>query len=145
MNIRSMRKGDIPWVLELGLGVSELSTGTSSPQLYSAETLRKWITNPSDVLLVAEEGGHIIAYSLTSYNPFSRDAYMHVSVVHEAYRRKGIGSRMLDHTLEILEAKGCNNIFCLVKSDNIAIQKLLKGHGFEIGESFLYVQRSLPR
>lgn len=145
MDIRQMQETDISQVIELGSGVSELSTGTSSPQFYSKETLTRWVTSPNDVLLVAEEEGRVVAFSLTSYNPFSRDAYMHASAVYPEYRRRGIRSQMLERTLAMLEERGCNNVFCLVKPDNVPMQELLRRHGFEVGEKFLYIQRSLPR
>lgn len=141
--IRKMEIRDIGEVISLGLAIPEFHTGTESPQFYSQETLERWIQRPNGVLLVAQVDSDLAGYNLASYNPDNRDGYIHVAVVKEKYRRRGIYGRLLDETMDQLTTLGCNNVWCMVKPDSEAMVEALKKHGFEVGEQFLYIQRSL--
>ena len=141
--IRRMRKEDVDEVIKLAINTKEIKTGTGSPQFYSKKTLLKWINGPSDILLVAKKQGNVVGFSLAAYNPYSRDGYLHVSVVREENREEGIGSEMLKTTLETMARQGCNHVFAMAKPDNVPILNLLRKHGFEVGEQFNYVERTL--
>lgn len=140
VNISKMSTSDIDEVIKLGLSTREIQTGTSSPQFYSKETLSKWVNSPTDALLVAKKGTELVGFSLAAYNPYSRDGYLHVKIVNENYRKEGIGSKLLEKTIELFKKQGCNHIFATVKPDNISTLNLLRKHGFEVGEQFNYVE-----
>ncbi len=145
IQIERMDAEDIDEVVALGLATPEFQTGTEAPQFYSKETLTNWVDSRAGTcLLVALVNGEFAGFSISSYNPHSRDGYLHCSAVVEKFRRRGIRSRMLGCTLTELKQLGCNNVFCLVHPNNEAALALFKKHGFEIGSLFRYVQRGLP-
>ena len=132
-------------VIQLGLNTPEFHTGTTVPQFYSKLTLEKWVQSPHGVLLVAFIEDNFAGFSLTAYNPDSRDGYIHCVALKKEYQWKKLGSQMLEYTLAELEKMGCNHVFGLVQTNNQETLKFMRKHGFEVGEPFHYVQRTLPR
>lgn len=145
-NIRRMRQADIEKVVELGLSLEQLQTGTESPQFYSGETISRWIKSHNGILLVAEVKGVFAGFSLTAYNPDSRDGYLHTICVAPEFRRQYIGSHLLEETLiELHEKTDCNHVYCLIRPTNKPSKKLFEKHGFIVGKTFSYVDRELPQ
>ena len=48
----------------------------------------------------------------------------------EAFRRKGVASRLITHAIEHVSARGARNLFLEVAEDNAAAQALYREHGF---------------
>lgn len=145
IKVRKMEARDLDQVIKIGLSTPEIQTGTGSPQFYFRETLENWIQSPNGILLVAEDARRIIGFRIASYNPDSRDGHLHVTAVKEQYRRLGIGSKLLDDTLNRLEELGANHVYCEVQEDNENTLRFFRKHGFEIGNKFYRVERNLPR
>jgi len=141
----NMRSEHIDDVISLGLATPEFQTGTSVPQFYSKETLSKWIQSPNGTLLVANVSKEFAGFSITAYNPDSRDGYMHCMAVKEQYRNQNVGTEFINKTLDELQKMGCNHVYCLIQTSNERMKKFLEKRGFQIGETFSYVQRTLPR
>ena len=141
IRVEKMKPEHLDWVIELGLSTSEFQTGTDAPQFYSKETLSRWIKGPNGVLLTALVNNNFAGFSITGYNPDSRDGYIHCIVVNGSYRKKGIGGNLLENTLSELKTKGCNHIFALVKEDNDDTKRFFERHNFEIGGAFNYTER----
>lgn len=145
-DIRRMQQTDIEKVAELGSSLEELQTGTESPQFYSEETLSRWIKSPNGILLVAEVKGVFAGFSLTAYNPDSRDGYIHTICVAPEFGRQYIGSHLLEKTLiELHEKTDCNHVYGLIRPTNKPSKKLFEKHGFIVGKTFSYVDRELPQ
>jgi len=64
--------------------------------------------------------------------------------VRNEWRRKGLGSALIEETLKRLAAIGCNHIKSLIAPDNEANQMLLQKYGFSKGKAFYYFDRTLP-
>ena len=141
--IRRMSLEDLSQVINLGLSTQELKTGTKAPQFYSRETLRNWIQSPNGILLTALYKNNFIGFSITSYNPDSRDGYIHCIAINEDYRGKTMGSNLTKETINELKKTECNHIYCLVKVNNKETKRFFSKHGFETGEAFNYVQRTI--
>ncbi len=144
ISIEKMKLEYLDSVIELGLSTPELQTGTKAPQFYSKETLKNWIKSVNGILLTALVKDNFAGFSITAYNPDSRDGYIHFIAIRDEYRRIGIGSKLLIYTLNELEKLGCNHVYGLVQIGNESTKKFMRNHGFEIGEAFNYVQRVLP-
>ncbi len=143
--VTRMQDEDLDAVIEFGLSTPELQTGTGSPQFYSKETLSRWINSPNGILLIAKVDGQFAGFSITAYNPDSRDGYIHCITTVDTHRGTGLGRRLLEQTLSQLEHVGCNHVYCLVRTNNKKTQSFFKKNGFEIGKAFHYVERMLPR
>lgn len=48
----------------------------------------------------------------------------------EAFRRKGIAAKLIEHVIEYVTARGARNLFLEVAEDNAAAQSLYREHGF---------------
>jgi ribosomal-protein-alanine N-acetyltransferase len=48
----------------------------------------------------------------------------------EAFRRKGIATRLIGHAIEYVATRGARNLFLEVAEDNAAAQALYREHGF---------------
>lgn len=144
ISIKRMEPKYLDSVIELGLSIPELQTGTSAPQFYSKETLNKWVKSINGILLTALVEDTFAGFSITAYNPDSRDGYIHFIAIKDNYRRIGVASKLLAYTLSELEKLGCNHVYGLVQINNESTKKFMRNHGFEIGEAFNYAQRALP-
>ena len=143
--VSRMSETDLDEVIAMGLSTPEIQTGTESPQFYFKDTLQRWIQSPNGILLVARVEGRLAGFRIADYNPDSRDGHLHVTVVNEEYRRRGVGGQLLDATLTELEKLGCNHVYCEVEEDNEATLQFFRKHGFEVGKKFFRVERGLPR
>lgn len=131
-------------VIKLGFSTSEFQTGTETPQFYSKQTLAKWINSPNGILLVAKSSGDEFAgFSITAYNPDSRDAYVDCIVVVDKFRRKGVGDKLLAKTFEELKNTDCNHIYCLVEQYNGISKRFFEKHDFKTGNLFYYTDKML--
>jgi ribosomal protein S18 acetylase RimI-like enzyme len=144
-DITKMQEGDLDQVISLSSSSTELQTGTNSPQFYSRETLSRWIQSLNGILLVAKVNDVFAGFSITAYNPDSRDGYIHTVDVAPQFQSKGIGSQLIDKTLVELERTDCNHVYCLIQPTNESSKALFSKFGFEVGEAFNYVERELPR
>ena len=144
ISIERMKSEYLDNVIDLGLSTPELRTGTNASQFYSKKTLTNWIKSEKGILLTAMMEDNFAGFSITAYNPDSRDGYIHFIAIKEKYRRMGIASKLLTYTLDELEKLGCNHVYSLVNMNNENTKKFFKNHNFEIGETFSYVQRTLP-
>ncbi|MCR4277852.1 MAG: GNAT family N-acetyltransferase [Candidatus Berkelbacteria bacterium] len=144
MNIIRMESRHLEEVIQIGLSEEDLHTRTDTPEFYGRETLERWIGSLNGVLLVAEDEKNTLAgFSITSYNPDSRDAYIHCIATRAEFRKKGVGGLMLEATLEELRQMGCNFVRCLIALDNETSAKLFVKYDFKLGDKFYYVARNL--
>lgn len=70
--------------------------------------------------------GHAIAWNVGDEGEIDRLA------VANAWRRRGIGVRLLDELLSIAYSRGVRELFLEVRENNVAAQQLYRGRGFEI-------------
>lgn len=68
----------------------------------------------------------------TAYTPYLEedDFYISVIFVDKKYRNRGIGTLLLNHSVEIAKEKGCKKIVLDVDRDNESAQLLYKKFGF---------------
>lgn len=143
MHIVPMELRHLDDVVKLGLSEEELHTRSDTPEFYSKETLSRWIQSPNGFLFVAEDKDGLRGFSLTSYNPDCRDAYVHSIVAVADHRQEGIGSQLLETTLAALQKTECNHVRCLIALENEPSAKLFEKFDFKRGDKFYYTARSL--
>jgi ribosomal protein S18 acetylase RimI-like enzyme len=90
----------------------------------------------SIVILVADRGGEVVGYTYsgvegTDYMSLRGPAgVLYDIVVDPAHREQGIGRRLLDATLEALQAKGAPRVVLSTAERNQAAQRLFARAGF---------------
>lgn len=145
VSVRRMEVGDIAQVVELGNSLAELETGGDAPQFYGPETLLAWLKNRDQgVLLIADDDGSVVGFSLTSILPGAKDAYLHDIGVTPTRRAEGVGKLLLESTIRELGTYAVNRIFGVVQTDNTVGLNFFTKAGFEQSpKPFIYVQRMI--
>ena len=142
--IDQMSETDVENVIALGLQIPEFRTGTDAQQFYSAQTLRKWVTDKNGVTLVAKKEDQIVGFALGYYMSGPNDGYLNCIVVLPEYRRNSIGKMLLQEALSQFKSKGrCNHVFGVVKADNARAVGFFRRQGLKVGETFRYIEMML--
>lgn len=143
--IRPMRKEDILRVSE----IERLSFPTPwSCGIFSSELDEK----DSSFYYVAEYEHEVIAYM--GYWRVGNEAHLVNLAVHPAFRRKGVGSKLLTYALNNAKGQGLDTITLEVRRSNLAAQKFYDKFAFrkiairpdyyvEVGEDALVYWRKI--
>jgi [ribosomal protein S18]-alanine N-acetyltransferase len=97
---------------------------------YSKTTLRYFLTLPAADCVVAEDRGHIVGFILSEENPPL--AHIVTLDVEEKYRRRGIGTALLEKLESNLAARGVRSILLETATNNEAAVAFWKSHGYRI-------------
>lgn len=86
-------------------------------------------------LVVVEEDGAVIGWGeLSPYRP-GRDAFRRTAeityYVHEAHRREGVGSALVEHLIGTCAESGLRTLVAILLESNAPSIGLLERHGFE--------------
>lgn len=142
MNIRPMNKGDAGAVRVLGVGQKEFSTASGS--FWTHEQLEKWCESRTDVLLVAEDDGKIIGFSLyATHIPTGKVTWENLYVDPSA-RGKDVGKSLIQEAHRLLKEKGYSYVVLQNNSnDQERFSKYLEPFGFRPGERVLWMDQFL--
>ena len=146
-----MQESDLDWVIQVGINTPEFKTGTgATAQFFGLETLKNWLKDNNGITLVAEVGGKRAGYLLGYYMAGPNDGYINCIVVEQKFRKKSIGTILLEEAIAEFKQKGptghkCNHIFSVVSETNESMLNLKKKLGFEVGKKFHYVDMMLSR
>jgi ribosomal protein S18 acetylase RimI-like enzyme len=91
--------------------------------------LEKKIQRDPDLFLVAEQGNQIIGSVLGGFDG-RRGMVYHLAVL-ETYRKKGIGTLLMNELEKRMKAKGCIRSYLLVTHDNRAAIRFYEELGWE--------------
>ncbi len=106
--------------MERGVHVSRSDT--------PAEIEKKLARDP-DLFLVAECDGRIVGSVIGGFD--GRRGMVYHLAVDEAFRGKGVGSRLMDEVEARLRAKGCLKSYLLVAEDNHDVDTFYKKQGWK--------------
>lgn len=95
---------------------------------WSEWSIRTELTNPLSVWVVAEENGVVAGY-VGSQTVLDESDMMNLAV-HPAYRRTGIGSRLVVELVRRLKERGSHALFLEVRISNKVAIGLYEQHGF---------------
>ena len=120
--IRSMRKEDVLQITQ----IEKLSFPSPwSCGIFSSELDRKNFA----FYYVIEYQDEIIAY--IGYWKAANEAHLVNMAVHPAFRRKGLGSKLLKYILEKAQNQGLNTITLEVRRFNLAAQRFYESFDFK--------------
>lgn len=124
--IRKMNKDDLPAVSELSL----LANPHATKEEYSKLLERELEANP-DLSFVATYNGSIIGYAQAEARK-SKQAILQDIAVSKKFQGKKVGTRLLNKTIEAVEAKGARMMFAEAHYKCAAAIPFYYKHGFRI-------------
>ena len=93
------------------------------------EEIQKKLARDPDLFLVAEEDDQIIGTVIGGYD--GRRGLLYHLAVSASFRRRGIGSCLMDEIETRLRAKGCVRCYLMVLADNEDAIRYYEKHGWE--------------
>ena len=132
MNIRPMTIADYDavyalWMSCTGMGLNNLDD--------SREGIERFLARNPDTCFVAEEDG-IIGVILTGSD--GRRGYIYHTAVHPAHRKRGIGSALVQRTLDALKAIGIHKAALVVFARNADGNAFWEKLGFTVRDDLTY-------
>lgn len=98
----------------------------SSP--WSQNALREELSNPQAVFLVAEEGGQVAGYA--GMHDILGEGYIANVAVFPAFRRKGIGARLMEAFIAYARQNALSLLTLEVRESNLTAIRLYTRFGF---------------
>lgn len=143
--LRRMREEDLDEIMALSkqgnFSVSDEIVGWE--EFWPEESLRNWITNSDDPLIVSEDKGSIIGFILAAVHHPTRKATLENIFVHRDYRNKGIGTQLFNRCEIELRKKGIIYICALVETDNTETSEFLLAKDFIRGHEFAWLEKDI--
>ncbi len=118
--IRAMRESDVPVLMEI-----ERSSFTTpwSELSFLSEIYRK-----NGIAIVAEFEQNVIGYACATY--LLHEAHILNLAVHHEFRRRGVGTMLMNHLLRELKKRGCVFVYLEVRASNSGAQAFYQQFGF---------------
>jgi ribosomal protein S18 acetylase RimI-like enzyme len=126
VGIREYRTGDYESVLVLwaGAGLPFKSEGRDRRKIVDSQ-----VRQPNVIFLVAESEGRLVGTVLATHD--GRKGWINRLAVDPAYRRLGIGSRLVREAETRLEALDMGVLACLIEEGNDASRQTFETLGYE--------------
>ncbi len=143
--LRPARRADLPALGRLGAALMRSHHGYDprrfmapgrTPEEGYAWFLGTQLDEPDAAVFVAESGGSIVGYAYAAIEPRSWEllceeaGLLHDLVVDEGARGGGIGSALLEHTVQWIGRRGVTRVLLSSAWPNVHAQRLFERHGF---------------
>lgn len=138
MLIRSMDNNDYERVYQLwmsckGMGLNDLDD--------SREGIEQFLKRNPDTCFVAEQNGKIIGSIICGND--GRRGYIYHTAVASDYRKKGVGTVLVETTLQALKNLGINKAALVVFSKNTEGNAFWEKLGFTVRKDLVYRNKSI--
>lgn len=143
MIIRLADPADVEAIHVLGENVSEFSVNNETITFWPKDLLTHAVQSDDVLLLVAEDKNAIVGFVTINYSHGLKKALIENIYVHPDMRGQGIGDQLLQKMFELLPDMGCEYVATLVPLDAKSAVSLYERSGFDRGESFLWLDKSL--
>ena len=121
------------WLSCAGMGLNNLDD--------SREGIEKYFARNPETCFVAEEDGSIAGVIIAGND--GRRGYIYHTAVNPDYRRRGIGSELVDKALNALKSLGINKVALVVFSRNENGNAFWEKVGFTVRDDLTYRNISL--
>jgi ribosomal protein S18 acetylase RimI-like enzyme len=94
-------------------------------------------------MIVAKDEKRIIGMATIHIvnNMGKRIAYVDDVVISDAYRRQGLGTKIICELIDVAKSRGVSQLRLTSRSARIAANKLYQQTGFKIGNTNVYVMK----
>ena len=138
MTIRLMTPADYPacydlWLRTPGMGLNSVDD--------SADGIARYLKRNPSTCFVAEEEGRIVGVILAGHD--GRRGYISHTAVDSAFRRRGIGGQLVEHTMAALEQEGITKVNLVVFSRNETGNAFWESMGFTVRTDLTYRDRRI--
>ena len=138
MNIRLAGLEDLPSIVEIYNQAVTIGMRTGDLNPFSPAERLSWFEAHSPEkypIFVATIQETVVGYlALNPYRP-GRLAFEHTAemscYIHNSYHRCNIGSRLMEHTIQIAPTLGISILLCILLEGNVGSVKLLEKHGYQ--------------
>jgi ribosomal protein S18 acetylase RimI-like enzyme len=137
MEVRRAARADVDAVLEVWAAAR--SAAASTPDDVAG--VERLIEDGDGALLVAEADGRVVGAIVAGWDGWRGNMYR--LAVLPAFRRRGIGRRLVEAGHESLRAKGARRVTALVASDEDEAMALWGATGYDLDESMTRFVRNL--
>jgi ribosomal protein S18 acetylase RimI-like enzyme len=93
------------------------------------DEIAKKVQRDPDLFLVAETGGRIIGSVMGGFD--GRRGMVYHLAVEDSFRKKGIGTELMNELERRMKLKGCIRTYLLVTRDNLEAIHFYETHGWE--------------
>lgn len=127
--VRRAERADLEALYEIEL---ECFREEAFPRYYIAS----FLDDPDFITLVITVGGEVVGYVVAKVDVFmgKRMGHIYSIAVKQAYRRMGLGSRLLRTVEEALRERGAKVCYLEAREDNIAAINFYHKHGYRVFE-----------
>ena len=138
MTIRLMTPADYPacydlWLRTPGMGLNRVDD--------SADGIARYLKRNPSTCFVAEEEGRIVGVILAGHD--GRRGHISHTAVDSAFRRRGIGGQLVEHTMAALEQEGITKVNLVVFSRNETGNAFWESMGFTVRTDLIYRDRRI--
>ncbi|MEO9592362.1 GNAT family acetyltransferase [Rhodopirellula bahusiensis] len=128
MLIRKFVAEDRVAVIDLWLAVFPRSTGHNDP----GASIDRKLAASDDLFFVAIEEGNVAGTVMAGYD--GHRGWLYSVAVSPVYRRRGVGSRLVQHAESELTRRGCPKVNLQVIADNSEVVAFYRSLGFGVEE-----------
>ena len=138
MTIRLMTPADYPacydlWLRTPGMGLNRVDD--------SADGIARYLKRNPSTCFVAEEEGRIVGVILAGHD--GRRGHISHTAVDSAFRRRGIGGQLVEHTMAALEQEGITKVNLVVFFRNETGNAFWESMGFTVRTDLTYRDRRI--
>jgi len=138
MNIRLMNENDYDniyqiWINTPGMGLNNLDD--------SREGITKFLRRNPKTCFVAEDNGKLTGIIMSGND--GRRGYIYHTAVLPTERNKGVGTALLNASLDALKEEGINKVALVVFAENIIGNKFWEGQKFIQRNDLIYRNKAL--
>ena len=138
MTISLMTPADYPacydlWLRTPGMGLNSVDD--------SADGITRYLKRNPSTCFVAEEEGRIVGVILAGHD--GRRGHISHTAVDSAFRRRGIGGQLVEHTMAALEQEGITKVNLVVFFRNETGNAFWESMGFTVRTDLTYRDRRI--
>ncbi len=139
VEIRAVKKEDIPIIHKLGEHVDEFHTSDQAPNFWPEAILRNCVDKDDVYFFVAIAHNELVGFIIANLNKSLSKALIENIFVRPDFRGQGIGTGLTRKIIDAAKADHYQFISVLTPPDDVAAIKTYESAGFSKGELFLWL------
>lgn len=143
VNIRPAQLQDIDTIYNLGISAPEFLVNENTVNFWPRDILSGAVNSDDTIVLVAELDKQVVGFIIANLSVSLRKAIIENIYVNVESRSQGIGDMLISSFLDMLGGTTVEYVIALVPLDAGQATKLYESAGFEKGETFLWLDKSI--